>query len=50
MDKDKLIILALQERIGELTAEYERKIADVRAEYTLLAQRLEAEEPAGGEE
>ena len=36
--KAELIITALQQRIGELTTNYETQIAILRAEITMLAQ------------
>jgi hypothetical protein len=36
MDKQTLIITALQQRIGELTSNYETQIAILRAEITQL--------------
>lgn len=39
-DKKELMILALQQRIGELTVMYESQIASLRADLTLLS-RLE---------
>lgn len=41
MDKNELKVMALRERVAQLTAEYEDKIADLRVELTLQAQRLE---------
>lgn len=38
MNKDNLKVIALTQRIAELVAQYEDKIADVRAEYTLAAE------------
>ena len=39
--KAELIISALQQRIGELTANYETQIALLRAELTMLIQSQE---------
>ena len=39
MTRDQLKLLALKQRIGELTADYEDRIADIRADAT---QRFEA--------
>lgn len=41
MDKNELKVMALRERVAQLTADYEDKIADLRVELTLLTQRLE---------
>ena len=39
MEKAELIITALQQRIGELTSNYETQIALLRAEITLLMNK-----------
>lgn len=39
MTRDQLKLLALKQRIGEITSEYEDRIADIRADAT---QRFEA--------
>lgn len=44
MDKNELIIVALQQRIGEITASYEAKIASLRADITLMTQAKEKKE------
>lgn len=41
MDKAELIIAALKERIGEITANYETQIAILRAEITILLKEKE---------
>ena len=41
MDEKELKIQALTERIAELTAGYENKVADLRVALTLQAQQLE---------
>jgi hypothetical protein len=41
-DKKDLKILALRERVAQLTAEYEDKIADLRVELTVTTQEFEA--------
>ena len=46
MDKNELIITALQQRIGELTANYETQIAALRAEFTILVQSQQDKEEA----
>jgi hypothetical protein len=46
MEKAELIITALQQRIGELTANYETQIAILRAEVTLLMQEQEDKQEA----
>lgn len=40
-DKKDLKILALRERVAQLTAEYEDKIADLRVELTVTTAELE---------
>ena len=44
--KAELIITALQQRIGELTANYETQVALLRAEITLMMQEKENKEEA----
>ena len=44
MDKTELIITALQQRIGELTTEYETKMAVLRAEITILLEEKQNKE------
>ncbi|QGH76374.1 hypothetical protein SEA_DAUBENSKI_66 [Streptomyces phage Daubenski] len=39
--KDTLKVLALKERIAELTAGYEDKIADIRADFTLAVEEFQ---------
>jgi|SwirhirootsSR3_FD_contig_51_4248197_length_2804_multi_8_in_0_out_0_5 hypothetical protein len=39
--KDTLKVMALTQRIAELTAGYEDKIADVRADFTLAVEDFE---------
>lgn len=46
MDKAELVITALQQRIGELTATYETQIAVLRAELTVLTQEKEEKQAA----
>ena len=41
MDKAELIITALKERIGEITANYETQVAILRAEITILLKEKE---------
>jgi len=41
MDKNELIITALQQRIGEMSASFELEKAMLRAEYTELVQNSE---------
>ena len=45
LDKAKLQlkVQALSERISEMTAQYEDKIADLRVELTLLNQRVQTQ-------
>ena len=38
MNKDSLKLIALTQRIAELVAGYEDKLADVRADYTLASE------------
>lgn len=46
MDRAELIITALQQRIGEMTSNYESQIAMLRAEITLLANQSEDKKAA----
>lgn len=46
MEKNELIITALQQRIGELVSNYETQIAFLRAEITNLIQEKEEKELA----
>lgn len=46
MDKAELVITALQQRMGEITANYETQIAILRAELTILTQEKEQKEQA----
>lgn len=39
-DSSQLIIIALQQRIGELVSSYETRIASLRAEVTQLSQKI----------
>jgi hypothetical protein len=41
MDKAELIITALQQRMGEMSANYELQIAVLRADLTQMSQELE---------
>lgn len=41
MDKAELVVTALQQRIGELTSNYETQIAVLRAEITILMKEKE---------
>lgn len=46
MTKEELKIVALTQRIAEITANYEENLADIRADFTLLKEeheRLKAE-------
>ena len=45
-NKAELIITALQQRIGELTSNYETQIAILRAELTVLSQEQEDKQKA----
>lgn len=40
MDRNELKIMALRERVAQLTADYEDKVADLRVELTLVSQEL----------
>lgn len=44
MNKEELVITALQQRIGEIVSTYETQIAILRAEITQLAQQQQKEE------
>lgn len=44
MNKEQLIITALQQRIGEITASYETQIAILRAEITQMLNEKEEKE------
>lgn len=46
MEKAELIIMALQQRIGELVSNYETQIAVLRAEITQYSQDQEEKEKA----
>ncbi len=46
MKKEELVITALQQRIGELAADYEMKIAMLRAEITSLIDMQKEKENA----
>lgn len=41
MEENELKIMALRERIGELTVEYEDKVADLRVALTQMQSELE---------
>ena len=44
MNKEELIITALQQRIGEVVSNYETQIAVLRAEITEMVERDKARE------
>ena len=46
MDKAELIITALQQRIGEMAANYETQIAALRAEITIMVKQQEDKQAA----
>ena len=46
MEKAELIITALQQRIGEITSNYETQMAILRAEITMIMQQQEDKEKA----
>lgn len=52
MTKEELQLLALKQRIGELVSEYETHIAALRAEITLMSERVNVQEeaPAPGDD
>lgn len=45
-DKSELIVIALQQRIGEIVSSYESQIALLRAELTELVREKEEREKA----
>jgi hypothetical protein len=45
-NKAELVIMALQQRIGELVSNYETQVAILRADITQLAQEKEEKEKA----
>jgi hypothetical protein len=45
-NKAELVIMALQQRIGELVSNYETQVAILRAEITQAAQEKEAKQKA----
>jgi flagellar biosynthesis chaperone FliJ len=49
MQKEELVIMALQQRIGELVSNYETQIAILRAEITQYSQNEEAKQKAAEE-
>ena len=48
-EKAELVITALQQRIGEIVANYETQIAILRAEITQLLDKKNAEEAQDGD-
>jgi UDP-N-acetylglucosamine transferase subunit ALG13 len=46
MDKTELIVVALQQRMGEMVSNYELQIAMLRAEITELVEDRNAKEKA----
>lgn len=48
-NKAELVVMALQQRIGELVSNYETQIAVLRADITQLAQEKEEKEKAAEE-
>ena len=48
-EKAELVITALQQRIGEIVANYETQIAILRAEITQLLDKNNAEEKQDGD-
>lgn len=49
MEKAELVIMALQQRIGELVSNYETQIAILRAEITQNSQEQEEKKKAAEE-
>jgi sRNA-binding carbon storage regulator CsrA len=45
-NKAELVVMALQQRIGELVSNYETQVAILRAEITQFAQEKEEKEKA----
>jgi hypothetical protein len=45
-NKAELVIMALQQRIGELVSNYETQVAILRADITQIAQEKEEKEKA----
>jgi hypothetical protein len=45
-DKAELVVMALQQRIGEIVSNYETQIAILRADLTQLTQEKEDKEKA----
>jgi hypothetical protein len=45
MDKAELIIMALQQRIGEIVSQYETQHAILRAEITQLLEKADNDKP-----
>jgi restriction endonuclease S subunit len=48
-NKAELVVMALQQRIGEIVSNYETQIAVLRADITQLAQEKEEKEKAAEE-
>ena len=46
MEKAELVIVALQQRIGELVSNYETQVAVLRAEITQLVEEKDAKNKA----
>lgn len=46
MEKAELVIVALQQRIGELVSNYETQVAVLRAEITQLVEERDAKNKA----
>lgn len=49
LTRDQFKVLALRERVAQLTAEYEDKVADLRVELTFVSQELEQLKQAQGQ-
>lgn len=49
MEKAELVIMALQQRIGELVSNYETQVAILRAEITQYSQEQEEKKKAAEE-
>ena len=49
MEKAELVVMALQQRIGELVSNYETQVAILRAEVTQLMEEKDAKKKAEDE-
>lgn len=46
MDRAELVVAALQQRMGEMVANYEMQIAMLRAEITMLVEERQSKDEA----